>query len=368
MKVPSIFLMIALGLTPAALAQQARARQQADARGERPRGPAAMLERLSERMVQSLNLTPAQAEQLKGIVDEFRPRFEQSGLVDFRAASRKLAEARASGDEQQIAAAEAEIEQARTAQEKLIGEFFDQVEPILGPEQKGRLDDMRMRFSGDAHRPPRAEREIEGLPEELQLTPEQQKKFDELAATWRAAREAQRDQTRGLVQELREAQRAGDENRVAELRKELEQSRSAPDPSEAFYMELEKILTDQQKAKLAEIRASAGGRYGREGRLRVRTVVRAAERLDLTKEQREAIREITRKAMREAREAKPDQRVQVEAEIAKRVEKEVAAVLTPEQLPQFEEALKQQGPRRPRHHRPPQQPAEVGTQPEHKQP
>jgi Spy/CpxP family protein refolding chaperone len=361
MKLRAILPVAVLGLTAAVFAQNAPAPSKeppaAPPAAQRPgpknrgdaaaAGPGMMLDRMSERIAQTLNLTPAQMEQLQKITDEFRPRFQSA---DFRELARKLAEARTSGDQKQIDAAEAALEQARAGQEKLIVEYMDRVEPILNPQQAQDLTELRSRFSGESRRGAHLDRLIESLPEDLQLTAEQRTKFAKLAATWRAARDSQREQVRSLTEQLREAQKAGNEERVGQIRKQLDQARAATDPSETFYAEFEKILTDEQKAKLSELRASTaeGGRRDRGPAQRVRAVLRAAERLELSKEQRDSVRDIARKAMREARDAKPGEGSGAETELAQRVKKEITALLTPEQVTQFEEALKDQKSEKPR--------------------
>ncbi|HOO16428.1 MAG: Spy/CpxP family protein refolding chaperone [Phycisphaerae bacterium] len=331
---------------------------------DQPRGPGAMLDRMGSRMIQTLNLTPAQAEQVRTIIDELRPDFE---AAEPRELMLKLKEAQAAGDEQQIAALEAQMAEAAAKQDALRIEFFDRVEPILNPQQQQGLEQLRSRFSGERRGAVRLEGMIERLPEELQLTPEQRQKYDELAAAWRAARDQNREQRRALTRELTEAQKAGNEELLEELRQKLQEVR-ANRPSDAFYAGLEKILTKEQSEKLSEMRGVWGGPGERQRGLRVRTVVRAAERLDLTKEQREAIREITRQAMRQAREAKPEERAQTESQIAERLKKDITALLTPEQVTQFEQALKEGGRRGPRRPLPQTQPAPEGNQPQPKQP
>jgi len=331
---------------------------------DQPRGPGAMLDRMGTRMIQTLNLTPAQAEQVRAIIDELRPDFE---AAEPRELVLELNEAKASGDEQRIAALEAQMKAARTKQDNLRIEFFDRVEPILNPQQQSGLEQLRSQFKGEPRGAARLEGMIESLPEELQLTPQQRQKYDELVATWRAARDQNREQRRALTRELTEAQKAGNEQLREELRQKLQEVR-ANRPSDAFYAGLEKILTGEQSEKLSEIRAAVSGGRERQQGLRVRSVVRAAGRLDLTKEQREAIREMTRQAMRQTREAKPEEHAQTEAQIAERLKKDITALLTPEQVTQFEQALKERGRGGPRRPLPQTQPAPQGDQSQPKQP
>ena len=302
-----------------------------------------MLDRMGSRMIQTLNLTPAQAEQVRTIIDELRPDFE---AAEPRELMLKLKEAQAAGDEQQIAALETRWRRPLRSKTRCGSSSSTALNRYSIRQQQQGLEQPAAGSAASGAGAVRLEGMIERLPEELQLTPEQRQKYDELAAAWRAARDQNREQRRALTRELTEAQKAGNEELLEELRQKLQEVR-ANRPSDAFYAGLEKILTKEQSEKLSEMRGVWGGPGERQRGLRVRTVVRAAERLDLTKEQREAIREITRQAMRQAREAKPEERAQTESQIAERLKKDITALLTPEQVTQFEQALKEGGRRGP---------------------
>lgn len=96
------------------------------------------------------------------------------------------------------------------------------------------------------------------LAAQLQLTEEQREQYDSLVEEYAAkvdTSDTPADRT-ALIEEMRVAREAGDQERVREL---MEQIRSRQDSArgalEEFYTAVEPILTEEQKGKLATFRA-----------------------------------------------------------------------------------------------------------------
>jgi hypothetical protein len=323
-------------------------------RPDRERGPQFMLDRLSGRMAQTLELTEEQQVEFDAIVEEFRQRMNEgaAGPGERRRLREEMREARDSGDDAQADELRGQMREQRHGSQALMEEFFDRVEPILEGDQVERLTEMRERFAERGRRGDRRagmQQLIEQIPGKLELDEEQQAQYDELVAGLRSGAEERRarwQEMQPLMQELREARRAGDEQRVAEIRSQLDEARGAGgSPLEAFFADLEEILRDDQKAKLAELREAAGDRRGPRGTQDVPAIIRAAKRLDLNEEQRGSLREISEKAARDWRElGRRDRAARVE--LARRVKQDIVGILTPEQAEQFEQVLQRERPGR----------------------
>lgn len=145
----------------------------------------------------------------------------------------------------------------------------------------------RAEAPGDGPRGDRAESILKRVQEKLKLTPEQVSQIRPIVSEWKEARKAR---LQGMRSQLME------------------------------------ILTDEQKAKLEEMKGQVGaGREegGRQGGLR-----KVLEALNLTDEQKERLKESRRKMMSEA-----------QADRQQYVAR-VKAVLTPAQQEQLEEMIK----------------------------
>jgi hypothetical protein len=142
---------------------------------------------------------------------------------------------------------------------------------------------------------------------------------------------------------MREAREAGDDERVAELREQLEQTRPSQEALvEGLFEDLEDILTEEQLARLAEFRKSldgpAGpGKRGEAGS--VRDVLRAVKRLKLNSDQKEELREIERDAIRAYREISRKDREE-QATLAREVKAEIMEILDEDQGQEFEQQLR----------------------------
>jgi hypothetical protein len=146
----------------------------------------------------------------------------------------------------------------------LIAAWF--VVPSLGQPRAQRGS----RNAAELQRPPREGRpgnrmqvRIERIREALDLDEEQQAEFDRIAAEFRERPGAgpNRERMRELAEEMRQAQQAGDSERVAQIRQEFREARGGRHLQE-FLDEIDGILRDDQRAKLAEIRQRIAAERG----------------------------------------------------------------------------------------------------------
>ncbi len=147
----------------------------------------------------------------------------------------------------------------------------------------------------DGQRPPERRKALRGqrghdqsriydrIRKELDLSAEQQEQYDEIVARHRGkGKDLGMGNMRKIMKEMREARQAGDEQRVAELREKMREARRASS-MEAFLDEVEQILNDEQRAKLAEIRERITARRG--GRGPVAQLKRLRSELKLSEDQ-----------------------------------------------------------------------------------
>mgnify|MGYP000039621316 CR=1 FL=1 len=305
--------------------------------GGPPRGEMA-LGTTAARLAERLELDAAQRARFDEIVARYTAKWDAQEPGRMRELMEDLRTARQGGDEARVAEIQAELHALREARQALLNQFYDAVRPILSPEQAERLDAFRQRGPGgwdlDADGPRGPMRLIRELPEKLQLTGDQRAQFERIVAKHREDMRAQWEQLRPLTQQLREARRAGDEAKAAELAEQIRAKRTAA--GESFYTELEAILTDAQKAKLADLRIEAGETLRSGTGLDVRRIVRAAQRVGLTAEQSEQVKQLAREAAKNAR----DRQIGPEAASRQLVEA-IKRTLKPEQVAEFDRALKE---------------------------
>ncbi len=304
-----------------------------------------MVERLAER----LELDAAQKTKFNEVVAQYTAKWDAQEPGRMRELMDEMRTARQNGDDARVAELQEEMRKLGEARRALMNQFYDAVKPILRPEQVQKLDELRQR--GPGGRGPEGEgprglmRLIRELPEKLELTAEQKAQFEPLAAKYGRQMQGQREELRPLMQQLREARQAGDDAKAAELEEQIQAKRSAA--SEAFYAEVEAILTDTQKAKLADLRVEAGDTPRAGNALDIRQVVRAAQKAKLTSEQSEHVKQLARDAAKNAR----DKKIGPEA-AAKQLVAAIKNLLKPEQVSEFDQALKEQA-ANPRGNRPP---------------
>ncbi len=304
-------------------------------------GPGPMLDRFVERMDRALDLSDEQLAEVERLAEETRARLDPATMQEL---AQEMREARRSGDAAREEEVRARMDALRESHQKLMEEFAAQVEPLLTEEQRVQFTQMRERMQME-----RRDRESRGdmrrliheLPEALSLTDEQRTQYDELLATMRKTGAARRESIQSLMEQLRAAEEAGDTAKADELRAQLAAVRE-PDgaPVEQFFTDLEKILTEAQKATLAELQS--GAREGAAARgTDVQDILRAARRLDLDSATRDKVQEIMQRSMRERRALRRADTT-AQSELATKTRQEIEALLTAEQKQQFEELLKGQ--------------------------
>ncbi len=300
-------------------------------RGDRAGG----LDRMFERLARELNLDEQQRARFDELVAEQRERMR---------AARGQREGGPEGERGDGVRPEGRPERGRFGGGDPMAQFYEELRPLLNEEQVAKLDelraDMMRRRGGD--RGGMSRRITEELPAELGLDEQQRAQFDELAETLRRHEREQFEASRPMFEQMREARDAGDEEKMQALREEMERSRRDREgPVNEFFDGLESILRDDQKQRLAQYREELSSRGRRDSGTDVRSILRAARRLELTDEQKDALRDIEREAGEQAREVRGDR--EAGAKLAAEVKEKVANLLDDEQRTQFENSLRREG-------------------------
>ena len=174
---------------------------------------------------------------------------------------------------------------------------------------------------------------------QLDLTKEQREHARGLIATiidTGAEQDLSLEQVYTLMAEAQQAEADGDEERKQEITRQLRELGKGPDTHDEFFMNMESVLTDEQKAKLKAARERL--ERNPSGALRPVDVFRAVQELDLSKEQQahvEGLRDKLRKALRGAQTIKDRQRFN----LMNRLLDAIISELTPGQQQQFELSL-----------------------------
>jgi len=312
------------------------------------------LRMMAERLADELDLTEEQRARFDEIVEKYS---EQSlERAEHHARMRELGQeyraARTAGDDQKAAEIREQMRELAAQRGQIIENFMTEVEAILEPAQVEKLREMRGRLRSFGERGADIRRLIDSLPEELDLTPEQRVQYEDLLdehrqqmqehqRAWREAREEKRRQ-------MEEAEAAGDEERAAALREEMLRSRPEPVGFDEFFERLAAILTEEQRSRLAELRAEMALPPGQRAAAEdVRELLRAAKRLDLNEQQREKLKEIQREALTGERAARRDP--QARQELAAKIKNQIMALLDDGQKADFEKMLKGERPGRHRY-------------------
>ncbi|MBU0637927.1 MAG: hypothetical protein KKB50_03615 [Planctomycetes bacterium] len=323
-------------------------RPRAAQRGPGPGGP--RIEMMAQRLAQSLELSQDQIAKLDEIVAKHEGRFQQGRerSEQMRTLMQEYRTARESGDESRLEELRAQIRESSGGDnEDMMAPFFDDVSAILTDEQAAQFAQWRERMQGrggerGARMAERMERQFDEMADALKLDGEQQARFDELMDKALGQYDQQRtaaEDGRSIVEQMREARREGDADRILELEDQMRAARSQREaPLQNFFDELEKILNDSQKQTLERYRArmDRAGRGGEAQRVDVQTLLRVVKRMELTAEQTERIREIEREAklaMQDAR-GRDAQTALVES-----VKRELKSVLDADQFAELERSL-----------------------------
>ena len=291
---------------------------------------------VAARLANRLELTDQQRTQYDGIVDKYTNAWAEAQNVaaQRRELARQAREARQSGDEKHADELRAQMDKLGAGPAQLLGQFADAVEPILNPQQVAKLDEFRQQAQqrlGQAARAAGMMELVQRLPAELKLDADQKAEFDALVAEQRQRIE----EVQPLMRELRQARQSGDQARVADLEKQIAEKRGAGDGERVFYQKLEGILSAEQKAKLAELRAKAAGTQA--AAANVRTLFQTARKLDLSPEQKNRLREIMRGVTGSVPEGAAN--ADARADLAQRVKQQIVEMLDAKQAAEFEKLL-----------------------------
>lgn len=337
-------------------------------RGPRPRGgrgappppppppPAAREDRPDARALvddlrQRLALTDEQTPQYDAAASEFLDGLDalrNDAGMDRNTLREEIQAARRDGDVQRVQELRAAARDAGQKYGELRRNFVTTLQTFLTDDQKATLEQFRSeqadRRRGEVRQD--IEARLQALPDELNLSPEQRTQYDELLATRRAALDENRKKVQPLVQELRDARASGDDARVQELQKQIQDSRASTGGPDGFFSQLDSILTPEQKAKLATLRATGAPPTGQVSPQRIIGLVRE---LDLSSQQKKQVDDIVRDFRRENGRMSAGRDAQ--AKLSSALVEKLKAALTPEQSKQFDDLLAKaahNGPRGPR--------------------
>lgn len=339
------FVIAALLIAP--LAAVAIAQDGGDRRGDRDdrgrrgrRGPS--FARLIERMNEQLQFDEQQRLQ----VDEIAAAFEER-QSEQRDLWREMREARESGDDARVESLREQMREAGRQRGEMMDQFFAEIEPVLRADQLDAFEDMRDSFS--RQRGPRFDmrRMIEELPDAVEMTPEQREAFQELL---QSRREAMRERMQN-----RRADDTGDAESDDEETDGQDRRRGRRGPGfdfaamqDEFFAEVGELLNEDQQVLLTQYRERIEAERAQQrdrGRDRDRgdafqTLFSASRRLqDLSSEQRSALRELEREAMRTYRELRGENDPEALAVFTQETKAEIVRLLEAEQVQEFETTL-----------------------------
>ena len=280
---------VLLTLTATAVAQDfERQRDEGRGRGRRGRGPS--ISRIVERLSEKIDFDEEQSARIDEIVAAHEERMQE-----VRARRQEMRAAMEAGDEERVAELREQLRQQRGERGRVLRTVLDEIEPLLHEDQVKAFQQFREDFAqrrGPGGRGRMGEM-IRGLPDAVNMTEDQRKKFEELLA---GRRERMRER-------MRERRRQGEAGGF-----EAAERRGPPDfaaMQDELFKEVAEILNEDQLELLAEYWVPIGSEAGaREGQRTddFRVVLSAAKRLrDLSSDQKQAFQEITRQAMRSFR-------------------------------------------------------------------
>lgn len=190
---------------------------------------------------------------------------------------------------------------------------------------------------------PKGEAKLRWIYKQLQLDELQRQQAEVLISIYHAKLAELREigpelmeEIQALYAKIREKEAAGDQEGAQELRVQLGNLAPLKQAEKAYFDALEQVLTEEQKAKLPEIRERAET----VGDVSVRPVhiLRAARKLSLTREQRIQLE----KVLEEFRASQTGAQPQNEGARSKRMKQlteDVRAILTPQQAEEFDKEI-----------------------------
>ena len=321
-----------------ALVASAAWAQPADQRDVVPgagRGPGDWSARMLDRIARELELDEEQRAKLDEVTTAYREQVAQTGEL-----MRELRQAMQENNEERMAELRAKMPDRRN-QGAELAKVLEQLEPVLREDQLTMLWDIQDRMGRRENGRERYQAMVNELPDFLELTPGQRAEFDSLIEQQRGRMREQWTEMRPRLEELRKATEDGNQDRIAELRAQIEDARPSPERVyDGFFEDLKPILAEAQLAKLEQFRQERGYTASGEPRetVDVRNVLRAAKRVHLDVEQRDALREIERDAIGEYRKIdRKDEEAQTA--LATRIKDDVLEILQEDQAEQFKEQL-----------------------------
>ncbi len=312
-----------LTLTVAAVAQDVEGRLD-DGRGPGRRGHGPPIHRIIERLTEQLDLDDEQTARIEELVAA-----HEQGMQEVFAQREEIRAAMQAGDEERVAELREELRQEWGGPGAAIQALLDEIEPVLREDQLETFQQFRENIAPGPGPGGwgRMRRMVEGLPDAVNMTEEQRKKFAELLAQGRDK----------MGERMRERWPRGQEGGPDEAEHPGRPDFSAMENE--FFDQVSEILEKDQLDLLAAYRAgSESGRGARERREAddLRIVVSAADRLQgLSSEQKEEWTEIKGEAMRSYRDLRRTDK-EGRAALAADVKARILKLLDEEQTTEFE--------------------------------
>lgn len=298
-----------------------------------------------DRIARELELDETQMQQFDEIKAAHRERMEP-----FRERREAIRQAREEGNDDLADQLRSELRAEMRdggGPRALMRQALDELEPILNEEQLGRLNEMRERQRERGERFRRRRRMMEQLPEQLQLDDGQREQFSALMDANRKQMRERFSAMRPLLEEMREARESNDTARVEELQAQLDDLRPDPDAMEAsLFEQVEGILREDQKQQFGEFRqTSRTGRGKFEMPGDIRMALRAAMRLELSREQKTELKKINSEARKAWREARKNDRKnrsrarEAEGALTAQVKAQILGILDQDQVEKYQQQL-----------------------------
>lgn len=287
--------------------------------------PRQWFDRMLEGFDKELSFDEQQWTQLDAIVTAQEARANEAG-----ARWREVGAAMEAGDEARAAELRTQLMREFQESEGGMRPMLDDIETVLNPEQLTRFQEMRGVMRQWQEHGRQMWQAVRELPDKVEMTEQQREGFQAML----------RERWQAFQEDLRQRNERGEG-----------MSWEAPDFAglqEDFYGRVGELLNDEQRKLLTDYRAqfiAIGQAAEQQPQDDVRTVLTAAKRLrDLSDEQRDAIREIERDALKSYGQVRRDKE-QV-AKLAEEVKAQITKLLTPQQTEDLERNLERRRPRR----------------------
>lgn len=329
------------GGRPTGAKDTGRAQKQTKVSGRKSSSSLGILDRISK----ELELTPDQqkkyddlAAKQREAMDAAKPTGEEQQRI-----AKEMAQARKAGD--LARAAELRDQLIGNPDGKAVDNFLDEVEPMLTKEQAAKLPQIREDYAaqrGTAAGDPIAK--AKSLRSELGLDADQAKQFNKLLEQMESDIQSSKDtNTDELIDELRKAVEAGDEDSIRSVGTQITDSQQAGTKSLAkFYDAVDGILTDEQRDKLDTFRSQHGDRpESLKGVRDPREIFRLARRLKLNDDQRQQMRALEEEYGKKTREKRGDRDGM--AELSKQAADDVRKILNENQVVKFDRMIGAKG-------------------------